>query len=94
MGCLVSITKTSILIFCRAAIQFLSGLPGKTRKRIYHKILETKEDPLRFFIRLSGRSDYRLRVGDHRVIADIDRNKKQIQVTFIGHRKNIYRKTN
>ncbi len=33
-----------------------------------------------------------MRIGDFRVIADIDSNLKRIQVTLIGHRKNIYKR--
>ena len=35
---------------------------------------------------------FKLRVGDFRVIADIDRASKLIEVRLIGHRKNIYNK--
>jgi len=31
-------------------------------------------------------------VGDYRVIADINLKEKRIEVTKIGHRKNIYKK--
>ena len=34
--------------------------------------------------------EYRLRVGDYRVIMDIEHNELQILVLKIGHRKNIY----
>ncbi len=35
---------------------------------------------------------FELRIGDYRVIADIDGNKKIINVTFAGHRKDVYGK--
>ena len=72
------------------AIDFLEKLERPIRQRIYNKIISTKENPLRFFERLESRSDYKLRVGDYRVIADIDQSKRQIKVTLIGHRKNVY----
>ena len=46
--------------------------------------------PLRFFERLKGRIDFKLRVGDYRVIADINQDSKRIEITEIGHRKNVY----
>ncbi len=76
--------------FDPAAIDVLKKLPKDIRARIYDKIISTKENPSRYFERLSGRPDYKLRVGDYRVIADILRDKELIQVTFIGHRKNVY----
>ena len=59
-------------------------------KRIWNKLQETKIEPHHYFTRLTGRTDYKLRVGDYRIIADIDNNNKIIQITHIGHRKNIY----
>jgi mRNA interferase RelE/StbE len=76
------------IIFDEKAIDFLDGLPDK--ERIFNKIMSVKEDPYHFFERLSGRTDYRMRIGDYRVIADIDQSRKTIYITLIGHRKNIY----
>ena len=38
--------------------------------------------------RLKGSNDFRLRVGDYRVIFSIE--KETIQILKVGHRKNIY----
>jgi len=78
--------------FDEEAINFLNKLPKDLKKRVYNKITSTKENPFHYFERLEGRKDYKLRVGDYRVIADIDVDSKKIEVTVIGHRKNIYRK--
>jgi mRNA interferase RelE/StbE len=80
------------LIFDRNAIKFLEKCDDALKKRIFDKICSAREEPFRFFRRLEGRSDYRLRVGDYRVIADISNERKTIEVTLIGHRKNIYEK--
>ena len=79
------------VIFDNKALDFLSKLPKGIRKRIYDKIISTKNNPFYFFDRLGGRKDYKLRVGDYRVIADIDSNSERIGVTLIGHRKNVYK---
>ena len=80
------------VIFDNEPIDFLSKLPKDLRKRIYNKIISTKENPLRFFDRLTGRKDFKLRVGDYRVIADIDRNSKRIEITLIDHRNIVYKR--
>jgi len=72
-------------------IDFLSKLPLEIKKRIYNKITSTKEIPHHYFEKLEGRSEYKLRVGDYRVIADIDDNSKKIHVLVVGHRRNIYK---
>jgi len=69
----------------------LDGLPKPLRERIYNKIISTKTDPTHFFERLKERKGYKLRVGDYRVIADINNNPDIIEITVIGHRKNIYK---
>ena len=79
------------LIFDNEAIEFLNKLPKEVKRRIWDKLTSTKENPFHFFERLAGRTDYKLRVGDYRVIADLDRGNNTIKVTIIGHRKNIYK---
>lgn len=80
------------IIFDRNAIKFLEKCDDALKKRIFDKICSAKENPFRFFRRLEGRNDYRLRTGDYRVIADISESNKKIEITLIGHRKNIYDK--
>lgn len=79
------------LIFDDEAIEFLNKLPKEMKRRIWDKLTSTKENPFHFFERLTGRTDYKLRVGDYRVVADLDRGNNTIKVTIIGHRKNIYK---
>ena len=80
------------LIFDEEAIKFLDKLPKDVSKRIFNKIQQTKEDPHRYFEKLTNGKEYKLRVGDYRVIADINDSKITIYVILIGHRKNIYKK--
>lgn len=79
------------LIIDDKAIEFLEKLEKSLGQRIFKKIQSAKDDPFHFFKRLEGRTDYKLRVGDYRVIADINSENKRIEVTKIGHRKNIYK---
>ncbi len=78
------------VIFDEEAISFLEKIDQKLTERIFQKILATQARPFRFFDRLSGRSDYKLRVGDYRIIAGINVENETIHITLIGHRKNIY----
>lgn len=77
------------IIFDRKAIEFLNKLPKEIRKRIYNKIISTKDNPFHFYEKLKGRNEYKLRIGDYRAIVDI--SKERIEVLIIGHRKNIYK---
>jgi mRNA interferase RelE/StbE len=80
------------LIFDREAVEFLESCQKNLRERIFNRITAAKENPFHFFERMEGRQDYKLRVGDYRVIADINRSIGRIEVTLIDHRKNIYKK--
>lgn len=71
-------------------IKFLEKLEKEISKRIFNKIIATKENPLRYFIRLEGHNFYKLRVGDYRVIADINQSLKLIEIRLIWHRKGVY----
>ena len=79
------------IIFDKNVINFLEKLPKKIRERIFNKISSTKNSPFMYFVKLSSRKDYKIRIGDYRVIADINKNRKIIQITLIGHRKNVYK---
>lgn len=75
------------MAFDEDAIDFLNKLPKEIKERIFNKIVETKTNPFHYFERLAGRNEYKLRVGDYRVIAEIE---NEIRVVLIGHRKNVY----
>ena len=71
------------------ALQNLEKLESSIARRIFRKIDELSENPFSKDIRrLKGSKDFRLRVGDYRVIFSIEKNT--IQILKIGHRKNIY----
>lgn len=59
-------------------------------KRVIKKIEAAANNPHVLFKQLIGRPEYKLRVGDYRVIADIDDKAKKLLIRTIGHRKNIY----
>ena len=80
------------VIFDDKAIEFLEKLDKISRERIFNKIMSTKEDPFHYFEKLTKSKFYKLRVGNYRIIADIDENEIEILVLLIGHRKNIYDK--
>lgn len=80
------------LEFDEEAIKALEKLPSIIILRIKEKLLFAKQNPFHYFSRLSGCPEYKLRVGNYRVIANIDQENKIILILHIGHRKNIYKK--
>ncbi len=80
------------VIFDPEAIDFLNKLEKPIRERIYNKIMTSSENPYHFFERLAERPEYKLRVGDFRIIVEINQSSSRIEVTLIGHRKDVYSK--
>ena len=80
------------LVFAHEALRELKRLENKEAKRIVEKLKESAKEPNAFFERLVGREEYKLRVGDYRVIANILNKEKKIVVRSLGHRKNVYKK--
>jgi mRNA interferase RelE/StbE len=76
----------------RSAQKDLARINEPDRKKLINSILLLSSDPRpNGCKKLSGRSAWRIRVGDYRVIYEIQDNKLMILVVAIGHRKNIYR---
>ena len=62
----------------------------QTRDRIVRKLKLAATDPSRDLERLRSVESYKLRVGDYRVIVDVDWNRKILYVLTLGHRRVIY----
>ncbi|MBI2138619.1 type II toxin-antitoxin system RelE/ParE family toxin [Candidatus Woesearchaeota archaeon] len=73
----------------KAEKEFLK-LPNLVQEQISNKLKGAITDPIRFFERLKGRTDYKIRAGDYRAVAEIWFDKKEIEITKVGHRKDIY----
>jgi len=80
------------LVFSEEALYQLKKLDNKTAKRILDKLQSSAKNPVHFFERLSGREEYKLKIGDYRVIANILQNENTVFIRSLGHRKNIYKK--
>lgn len=77
--------------FSHKSIKQLNDLPKDIRERIFKKLQQTKENPLSYFEKLKGREDYKLRIGEYRIIVDLNKTQKKIEVAKVGHRRNIYK---
>jgi len=80
------------IIYDRNATGDMNRLPKELRKRIFNKAADAKENPAHFFESLEGRSDFKLRIGDYRLIADINHSLQRIEVTLVDHRKRVYKR--
>ena len=76
--------------FSKKAEEQHSKLPKEIRLRIINVLERIKVRPHYFVKRLIGSPHYRLRVGDYRIILDIQQDKLIILVLELGHRSKIY----
>ena len=74
----------------KKALDFLSKLEKDIKERIWDKIQACKIEPFRYLEHLEEIEGFKLRVGDYRVILDVDNKTNTITINKIGHRKNIY----
>ena len=72
------------------AAKSLEKIEKPIRPRIIEKLKELGKHPERIGKRLKYSDFWSLRVGDYHAIYEINSNKKQVIVLFIGHRKNVY----
>ena len=70
----------------------VSKLETPVAKRIFSKLEKAAEEPARYFSRLRGCDDFKLRVGDYRVKVLLLREKETVFVEKVGHRRNIYKR--
>lgn len=76
--------------FTEKAKSQLGKLPREDRERVFRAIERARFRPFDYFIRLVGDRAYKLRVGDYRIIADIDGKLLLILVLRVAHRKKVY----
>ena len=75
--------------FDKQALKYLQKQPRKHQERLLKAIYHLPEGDVR---QLKGYSHrFRLRVGDYRVIFDMEENKMIILVLVVGSRGDIYK---
>ena len=79
----------TVLLHPKAA-KALKKVDEQTRSRIPEKLRELGNHPEKAGKRLRYSDFWSLRVGDYRAIYEINRNKNQVIILFIGHRKKVY----
>lgn len=79
------------IFYTQTAVDDIDKLDPVSKKRIGKKIQALSKDPLSHARKLinSSLGYYRWRIGDYRIIFDLDGNR--IIVLRVGHRKEIYR---
>lgn len=78
------------IIFSDSAKKQLEKLDRLTQERIIKALERIRIRPEAYVTKLVGDRAYKFRVGDYRLILDVDKGLLRILVIKVGHRKNIY----
>ena len=77
----------------RRAQKELSRLPSRDYERVRDRIRALADEPRPHGCsKLAWRDGWRLRVGDFRVIYEIDDSAAKVTILHVGHRRDIYRR--
>lgn len=75
------------------AVRAFRRLRGSARDRIEAAIDGLATDPRpRGAAKLAGRDDFRIRVGDYRIVYAVDDAERLVLVARIAHRREVYRR--
>ena len=78
------------LIFEKRALRDLNKLDNQIKNRIWNKLQDCKVNPFRYLEPLVDIKGFKLRVGEYRIIIDVENEIKILHVLKMGPRKNIY----
>jgi mRNA interferase RelE/StbE len=71
----------------------LSDLPEEVAQRVVKEVALLLENSFRQgVIKLTDRESYRTRVGDYRIVFDVNEEEKTVTLMAIGHRSKIYKR--
>ena len=80
------------VIWSEKSVKQLEKIDKKNAQKIYDSVLDCAKDPFRAVLRLINSPFYRLRVGNYRVILDLQQKKMIIFVVETDQRGKIYKK--
>lgn len=76
------------------ALKDLQALDVPVARRVVRKLEQAASDPRRFFKRLAGGDDCKLRIGDYRLLALLSHDNRTILVQAVDHRSRVYERRN
>jgi mRNA interferase RelE/StbE len=80
------------VVFARTAERELEKLSTENQVRIARSIRGLEENAFPATAkRLKGREEFRIRVGDHRILYTIEHKSRVVTISAIGHRREVYR---
>ena len=77
----------------RSVNKRMEKLPDQVYERVDGAILSPAEDPRPpGCVRLRDREEWRIRIGDYRVVYGIDDEQRVVEILNVAHRRDVYRR--
>ena len=84
----------ALQIWSHTFTRSFDALPSNVRQTVQSKVDEVGTRLEGFpHKRLTGRSEFKLRVGDYRVLYEFDVKLGRIYLHYVGHRREIYKRS-
>ena len=81
------------IVLRRSAAKELAALPVKVHDKIVKHLRQLETNPRRSGAeKLTGIEAYKLRVGNYRIVFEIDDSAKEVRVVMIDDRKQVYQR--
>lgn len=74
------------------AVKILEALSRDVKDRIIKRVDKLQDYPFHFLEHYEGQNYYKFRIGDYRMLIDIDFDDKVIKIQVFDHRKRIYKR--
>ena len=82
----------ALQVWTKAYSAAFDRLPSSIQQAVEDKVDRMGENLARFpHQRLQGRPEFRLRVGDYRVLYEFDSSQERIILHYVGNRREVYR---
>jgi len=80
------------VLILRRAQKELAQFSPQSYARVRDAIRALAQDPRpQRSLKLTGREGWRVRVGDYRVVYEIDDQQRTVTILHVGHRREVYR---
>jgi len=82
-----------VVAWSRRAERDMLALDTSVARRVFTKVTEAAEDPPGAYARLKGSDEWKLRVGDHRVLAYLSFEERRVTIARVLHRSIAYKRS-
>lgn len=77
----------------KSAVKELERLPSRFHDKIVENLVQLEQNPrLHGAEKLTGIDAYKLRVGNYRIVYEINDIKKEVRVVMVEDRKQVYQR--